>query len=88
MKIKKVQKLFSDGTTEYQAQLVEIQQANDIVAHSLTLDEYTGLALQVTILTYPKMNMVTKETNSAEHLALFAKASTCSKLFRLMLLVI
>ena len=37
---KKVQKSLGDGSTEYQAQLQEIQQANDIAIHSLTTDGY------------------------------------------------
>ncbi len=78
---KKVQKSLGDGTAEYQAQLLAIQQANDIAVHSLTSDGYKGSALQATILEYPKMEMVTEETSSAERLAKFATANTCGKLF-------
>jgi hypothetical protein len=77
---KKVQKLLGDGTSEYQAQLLEIQQANDIAVHSLTMVGYNGLVLEATILKYPKMEMVMEE-NSAECLALLSKANTCGKLF-------
>ncbi len=39
---KTVQKSLGDGSAEYQAQLLEIQQANDITVHSLTTDGYKG----------------------------------------------
>jgi hypothetical protein len=59
---KKVRKLLGDGSAEYQAQLLEIQQANDIAVHSLTLDGFKGSCLQATILECPKTEMVTEET--------------------------
>jgi hypothetical protein len=42
---KKVQKSLGDGSAEYQAQLLEIQQANDIAVHSLMTDGYKGSCL-------------------------------------------
>jgi hypothetical protein len=63
---KKVRKSLGDGSVEYQAQLLEIQQANDIVFHSLMLDGFKGSCLQATILEYPKTEMVTEETDIAE----------------------
>ena len=78
---KKVRKSLGDGSAEYQAQLLEIQQANDIAVHSLTLDGYKGSCLQATILEYPKTEMVTEETDIAERLAKFETANTCGKLF-------
>ncbi len=75
-----MQKLLGVGTSEYQAQLLEIQQANDIAVHSLTTVGYNGSVLEATILKYPKMEMVMEE-NSAERLALLSKANTCGKLF-------
>jgi hypothetical protein len=78
---KKVRKSLGDGSAEYQAQLLEIQQANDIAVHSLTTDGYKGSCLQATILEYPKTEMVTEETDIAERLAKFETANTCGKLF-------
>ena len=78
---KKVRKSLGDGSAEYQAQLLEIQQANDIAVHSLTLDGYKGSCLQATILEYPKTEMVTEETDIAQRLTKFETANTCGKLF-------
>jgi len=78
---KKVRKSLGDDSAEYQAQLLEIQQANNIAVHSLTTDGYKGSCLQATILEYPKTEMVTEETDIAERLAKFETANTCGKLF-------
>ncbi len=78
---KKVPKSLGDSSAEYQAQLLEIQQANDIAVHSLTLIGFKGSCLQAMILEYPKTEMVTEETDIAECLAKFETANKCSKLF-------
>ncbi len=72
--------MLGDGTSEYQDQLLEIQQVNDIAVHSLMMVGCNGSVLEATILEYPKTEMVTEE-NSAECLALLSKANTCGKLF-------
>jgi hypothetical protein len=77
----KVRKSLGDGISEYQAQLLEIQQVNDIAVHLLPTAGYSGSVLEVTILEYPKTEMVTEE-NSVERLVLLAKGNTsCGKLF-------
>jgi hypothetical protein len=78
---KKVQKSLGDGSAEYQAQLLEIQHANDTAVHSLTTDGYKGLCLQETILEYPKTEMVTEETGIAERLANVAGHLTSDDMF-------
>jgi hypothetical protein len=68
---KKVQKSLGDGSAEYEAQLLGIQQANNITVHSLMLDGFKGSCLQATILKYPKTEMVTGDTNITERLNKF-----------------
>ena len=58
---KKVRKWLSDGTTDFQQLLLNIQDANDMANHALTSGGYNGNALNRKIVEILTSQQVTKE---------------------------